>query len=77
MTGSRLYPAALRASLGHPDPFPLKYVEIGNEDFFAADTYLAYRWPDFVGNLSAAFPDIGVLSDIHYLTSFHFLNDYV
>ncbi|MGN0189336.1 MAG: alpha-L-arabinofuranosidase, partial [Candidatus Cryptobacteroides sp.] len=24
---------ALRAANGHPDPFPLKYVEIGNEDF--------------------------------------------
>lgn len=23
--------AALRASLGHPDPFPLAHVEVGNE----------------------------------------------
>ncbi|KAI0694224.1 glycoside hydrolase family 51 protein [Cytidiella melzeri] len=50
-------PAALRASLGHPEPFTLKYVEIGNEDFFAATTY-PYRFHDFFGNLSAAFPDI-------------------
>ncbi|KAH9831153.1 glycoside hydrolase family 51 protein [Rhodofomes roseus] len=49
--------AALRASLGHPEPFYLKYVEIGNEDFFASDSY-TYRWPDFYGNLSAAFPDL-------------------
>ncbi|KZT66565.1 glycoside hydrolase family 51 protein [Daedalea quercina L-15889] len=49
--------AALRASLGHPDPFYLQYVEIGNEDFFASDSY-TYRWPDFYGNLSAAFPNL-------------------
>lgn len=31
-------PAALRASLGHPEPFPLQYIEIGNEDFFASES---------------------------------------
>ncbi|EMD31910.1 glycoside hydrolase family 51 protein [Gelatoporia subvermispora B] len=57
----RLYlisrPAALRASLGHPEPFTLHFVEVGNEDFFAANTY-PYRWVDFVGNLSAEFPQL-------------------
>ncbi|KAF8880022.1 glycoside hydrolase superfamily [Infundibulicybe gibba] len=33
--------AALRASLGHPAPFALTYVEVGNEDFFAASTLVA------------------------------------
>ncbi|OBZ77389.1 putative alpha-L-arabinofuranosidase A [Grifola frondosa] len=50
-------PAALRASLGHPQPFTLRFVEVGNEDFFAANTY-PYRWRDFVGNLSAEFPQL-------------------
>ncbi|KAF7797072.1 hypothetical protein EIP86_008264 [Pleurotus ostreatoroseus] len=50
-------PASLRASLGHPEPFTLHYVEVGNEDFFAANTY-PYRWRDFVGNLSAKFPQL-------------------
>ncbi|KAG1861702.1 glycoside hydrolase superfamily [Suillus subluteus] len=50
-------PAALRASLGHPEPFPLQYVEIGNEDFFASESYI-YRWRDFVGNLTATFPQL-------------------
>ncbi|KAH8110298.1 glycoside hydrolase [Phellopilus nigrolimitatus] len=54
--------AALRASLGHPEAYPLQWVEIGNEDFVAADTYSAYRWSDFVGNLSAAFPDLHFLA---------------
>lgn len=31
----------------------------GNEDFFDAVNYQTYRWPDFVGNLSVLFPDIG------------------
>ncbi|GBE87654.1 Probable alpha-L-arabinofuranosidase [Sparassis crispa] len=45
--------AALRASLGHAEPFYLQYVEVGNEDFFASTT-----WRDFVGNLSAEFPQL-------------------
>ncbi|KAG9311101.1 glycoside hydrolase family 51 protein [Chiua virens] len=49
--------AALRASLGHPEPFTLNYVEIGNEDFFASESY-TYRWRDFAGNLTAAFPQL-------------------
>ncbi|KAI0635237.1 glycoside hydrolase family 51 protein [Trametes polyzona] len=50
-------PAALRASLGHPEPFTLRFVEVGNEDFFAANTY-PYRWRDFVNALQAEFPQI-------------------
>lgn len=58
---TRSAPAALRSSLGHPAPFKLQYVEIGNEDFFASNTY-TYRWRDFVGNLTAAFPNIHFLA---------------
>ena len=54
--------AAIRASMGHPEPFKLRFVEIGNEDFFAADTYAAYRWREFVTALSAQFPSIGTPS---------------
>ncbi|KAJ7098378.1 alfa-L-arabinofuranosidase precursor [Mycena epipterygia] len=49
--------AALRASLGHPAPFKLNYVEVGNEDFFEATTYI-YRWKDFVTALQAEFPQL-------------------
>ncbi|KJA18790.1 glycoside hydrolase family 51 protein [Hypholoma sublateritium FD-334 SS-4] len=49
--------AALRSSLGHPAPFTLNYVEIGNEDFFASSTY-TYRWTAFANALKAAFPAI-------------------
>ncbi|KAN0086044.1 glycoside hydrolase family 51 protein [Tylopilus felleus] len=59
--------AALRASLGHPDPFHLTYVEIGNEDFFASDSYI-YAWRDFVGNLTAAFPQL------HFIATTYLFN---
>jgi alpha-N-arabinofuranosidase len=49
--------AALRASLGHPEPFTLNYVEVGNEDFFASSTYI-YRWNSFATALKAEFPNI-------------------
>lgn len=44
--------------MGRPEPFALRFVEIGNEDFFAADTYSAYRWREFVTALSTEFPSI-------------------
>ncbi|GAW06489.1 glycoside hydrolase family 51 protein [Lentinula edodes] len=53
--------AALRASLGHPDPFPVVHVEIGNEDFFAADTY-TYRWNQYITALQATFPNLSFLA---------------
>lgn len=36
---------AVRASLGHPDPFDLHYVEVGNEDWLNGgwDTYKGER----------------------------------
>ncbi|KAF8067641.1 glycoside hydrolase family 51 protein [Lyophyllum atratum] len=51
--------AALRASLGHPEPFDLLYVEIGNEDFVgqAPGTY-QNRWNLIVTNLTATFPQL-------------------
>ncbi|KAJ7255213.1 glycoside hydrolase family 51 protein [Mycena rebaudengoi] len=56
-------PAALRASLGHPEPFPLKYVEIGNEDFIgqAPSTYQS-RWKSFATNLTATFPQLHLMA---------------
>ncbi|KAG5349931.1 hypothetical protein C0989_001215 [Termitomyces sp. Mn162] len=49
--------ADLRVSLGHPEPFALTFVEVGNEDFFAANMYV-FRWHDFVETLQAQFPDL-------------------
>ncbi|KAF9046978.1 alpha-L-arabinofuranosidase C-terminus-domain-containing protein [Rhodocollybia butyracea] len=38
--------AAIRSAMGHPEPFALTYIEIGNEDFFSPTTYADYRWAD-------------------------------
>lgn len=49
--------AKLRADYGHPEPYALQYIEIGNEDFFEANSYAKYRWKAFVTGLEAAFPN--------------------
>ncbi|KAG9096781.1 hypothetical protein FRC06_008328 [Ceratobasidium sp. 370] len=52
--------AKLRAQYGHPAPYKLKYIEIGNEDWVSADTYASYRpFQAFVTGLKAAFPNSG------------------
>ncbi|QRW09227.1 alpha-L-arabinofuranosidase [Ceratobasidium sp. AG-Ba] len=51
--------AKLRAQYGRSAPWKLKYIEIGNEDFFGSDTYQSYRWAAFVNGLKAAFPNSG------------------
>ncbi len=57
---------ARRAELGHPEPFNLEYVEVGNEDWLAGgdkgwNTYFRYRFPDFQQAINAAYPDIEIL----------------
>jgi alpha-L-arabinofuranosidase len=57
---------ARRAELGHPEPFNLEYVEVGNEDWLAGgdlgwNTYFRYRFPDFQAAINEAYPDIEVL----------------
>ncbi|KIY68387.1 glycoside hydrolase family 51 protein [Cylindrobasidium torrendii FP15055 ss-10] len=47
---------SVRAALGREEPYALRYVEIGNEDFFAPDSYQAYRWAAFANGLEAAYP---------------------
>lgn len=51
---------ALRAKHGHPEPFNIKYVEIGNEDWFSLDYHL--RYPKFLKALQAAYPKIKYIS---------------
>ncbi|KAF2743179.1 glycoside hydrolase family 51 protein [Sporormia fimetaria CBS 119925] len=57
----------LRASLGHPKPWPLRYVEIGNEDWLAGapasyDAYKEYRFPMFAEAISTKYPDIQIIA---------------
>ena len=48
-----------RALDGHPAPFDLHMVEIGNEDFFdTSGSYNAYRYPMFYDAIHRAFPQL-------------------
>lgn len=49
-----------RAEYGHPEPFKINYVEIGNEDMFSC-TYV-YRFPYLYSALTKAYPNIRFLS---------------
>ena len=53
---------AQRAADGHPAPFPLQYVEVGNEDFF--DTSKSYdgRFAQFYDAIKAAYPNLKVIA---------------
>jgi alpha-L-arabinofuranosidase len=77
---------ARRAADGHPEPFGVPYVEIGNEDFLNGGTssYNAYRYPMFYDAIKAAFPQVKVIAttavtsrpmdiiDQHYYSSAEF-----
>ena len=52
---------ALRAKAGHPAPFGLKYVEIGNED--GANPLYAERYMLFYKAIKARFPEIQVIAN--------------
>ncbi|KAI0377580.1 glycoside hydrolase family 51 protein [Hypomontagnella monticulosa] len=58
---------SVRAELGHPEPWKLEYVEIGNEDWLAGaprgwETFKQYRFPMFLDAINKAYPDIQVIS---------------
>jgi len=58
---------ARRAELGHPEPFELNYVEIGNEDWLAGfpdgwNSYLDYRFSMFHDAIKAVYPDMQIIS---------------
>ncbi|KAI1772567.1 glycoside hydrolase family 51 protein [Hypoxylon cercidicola] len=62
---------SVRAANGHPEPWKLQYVEIGNEDWLSGapegwDTFKEYRFPMFLDALNEAYPDIQVISSGSY-----------
>ena len=52
---------ALRKSMGRAQPFDIKYVEIGNEDFVDPHSY-RYRWAAFYNALKQKFPNISFIA---------------
>jgi alpha-N-arabinofuranosidase len=53
---------ARRAADGHPNPFPLHYVEIGNEDFFDRSNSYDGRFTQFFHAIKAKYPLLKVIS---------------
>jgi alpha-L-arabinofuranosidase len=60
---------AVRAKDGHPAPFPLKYVEIGNEDFFDKLPVYNARFTKFFDAIRARYPKLQIISTVPGITS--------
>lgn len=58
---------SVRASLGHPEPFELNYVEVGNEDWLSGypdgwTSYKEYRFQMFYDAIRAKYPYIQIIA---------------
>ncbi len=53
---------AERAKDGHPKPFPLRYVEIGNEDFFDHSGSYDARFAQFATAIRKAYPNLQLIA---------------
>ena len=55
---------ALRASLGYPKPWSIKFIEVGNEDNLGGggDSYASYRFEAFYTAIKAVYPDMVVMA---------------
>jgi alpha-N-arabinofuranosidase len=56
---------AVRAKLGHPTPYNLHYVEIGNEDFFDKKNTTELRFRRFYNAIKAKYPDLQIIASAH------------
>ncbi|KAL4892521.1 glycoside hydrolase superfamily [Aspergillus ambiguus] len=61
---------ALRASIGHPKPWKVRFVEIGNEDNLnnGLASYKAYRFQMFYDAIKAKYPDMTVIASTIEMT---------
>jgi len=55
---------AQRAKDGHPEPFPLRYVEIGNEDGFDGSGSYEARYTQFYDAIKAKYPNLQLISTV-------------
>lgn len=53
---------AVRAANGHPKPFPLQYVEIGNEDAFDRSRSYDGRYAQFYDAIKAKYPKLQLIA---------------
>ena len=52
----------VRAKLGHPQPFPLHFVEIGNEDWFDKSGSYEGRYKQFYTAIKAKYPQLQLIA---------------
>src|SRR3954463_444231 len=57
---------SLRAKAGHPAPFKLTYVEVGNEDWFDKSGSYDQRFAQFNTAIKARYPQLKVISTVGY-----------
>jgi alpha-N-arabinofuranosidase len=57
---------AQRIKDGYPNPFPLHYVEVGNEDWFDRSGSYEWRFADFYDAIKAKYPDLKIISTMGY-----------
>src|ERR1051326_5193347 len=57
---------ALRAKAGHPAPFKLTYIEIGNEDWFDRSGSYDRRFAQFSGAIKQRYPQLQVISTVGF-----------
>ena len=64
---------AHRASLGYPEPFPINFVEVGNEDSLSAGepTYTKYRFAAFYEAIHAAYPQMNIMASFYDVEKVH------
>ncbi len=53
---------AQRIKDGYPNPFPLNYVEVGNEDFFDRSGSYEWRFAQFFDAIRAKYPKLKIIS---------------
>ena len=53
---------AERAKNGHPAPFPLHFIEVGNEDFFDRSGSYDGRYAQFYKAIKAKYPDLQIIA---------------
>jgi alpha-N-arabinofuranosidase len=55
---------AIRAKDGHPEPFRLKYIEVGNEDTFDRGKSYDARYAQFHDAIKSKYPDLQLIATI-------------
>jgi alpha-N-arabinofuranosidase len=57
---------AQRIKDGYPEPFKLRYVEVGNEDWFDRSGSYEWRFADFYDAIKAKYPHLKIISTMGY-----------